>query len=61
MKFILFDFQISRDISLVNIFVIASEYDYDKGLFRLWFEKGKLMDWDFLFIHYIYIRFIKKD
>ncbi len=61
MRFILFDFQVNKYISLINIFTIATKYDFDKSLFKLWFENWKLKDWDFLFINYIYKRFIKKE
>jgi len=61
MKFISFDFQIDKYFLIINVFTIATEYDYDKSLFSIFFEEGKLINWDFLFINYIYKRFFKKE
>lgn len=59
MAFILFSFQISKYYSYIDIFTVIRKES--GSLFCLDFEEKKLIDWDFLFINYIYKRFFKKE
>lgn len=60
MLFSLFDFAINEYTRYISIFSIGTRY-YWGSLFCLYTDEKKLLDWDFLFINYIYKRFFKKE
>jgi hypothetical protein len=62
MGFTLFSFGIDTldKIYFLNIASIHSPYSFTRALVYFDYRDGEL-DWDFLFLNYLYKRFIKKD
>jgi len=71
MKFSLLEFRYAkREYTYLIIFGIYTEYSYDKVLLGISInldpdykknKRTKIIDWDFLFLHYLHKRFISKE